>query len=151
MQGHSAAAAALMGQVRTAVHAHATAGATPDQVLARTNRVLTDVEPDLLVSCLYAHLDLTGHQITLASAGHPPPLMRRPDGHTAPLTVDPGPLLGIHADAVYPPTTCAAARAHPPRPLHRRAGGSPRTGDRRHHRRPHRPPRPAPTYPISAG
>ncbi|MYU27751.1 SpoIIE family protein phosphatase [Streptomyces reticuli] len=105
VQGHSAAAAALMGQVRTAVHAHATAGATPDQVLARTNRVLTDVEPDLLVSCLYAHLDLTGHQITLASAGHPPPLMRRPDGHTAPLTVDPGPLLGIHADAVYPPTT----------------------------------------------
>ncbi|MEU6603362.1 SpoIIE family protein phosphatase [Streptomyces flaveolus] len=105
VQGHSTAAAALMGQVRTAVHAHATAGATADQVLARTNRILTDVEPDLLVSCLCAHLDLTGHQITLASAGHAPPLMRGPDGRTAPLTVDPGPLLGIHADAVYPSTT----------------------------------------------
>ncbi|MBL1104473.1 SpoIIE family protein phosphatase [Streptomyces sp. 5-8] len=105
VQGHSSAAAALMGQVRTAVHAHATAGATPDQVLARTNRVLTDVEPDLLVSCLYAHLDLSAHQITLASAGHAPPLMRSPDGRTAPLTLDPGPLLGIHAGALYPPTT----------------------------------------------
>ncbi|MFI2764229.1 SpoIIE family protein phosphatase [Streptomyces echinatus] len=109
VQGHSTAAAALMGQVRTAVHAHATAGATPDQVLTRTNRVLTDVEPDLLVSCLYAHLDLTGPQITLASAGHAPPLMRRPDGYTAPLTVDPGPLLGIHASALYPPTTAPLA------------------------------------------
>ncbi|UFR00110.1 SpoIIE family protein phosphatase [Streptomyces sp. Go40/10] len=105
VQGHSAAAAALMGQVRTAVHAHATAGATPDQVLARTNQVLTDVEPDLLVSCLYAHIDLTGQHITFASAGHPPPLVRRPDGHTAPLAVDPGPLLGIHAGALYPRTT----------------------------------------------
>ncbi|MGW1169347.1 PP2C family protein-serine/threonine phosphatase [Streptomyces sp. NPDC002550] len=107
VQGHNTATAALMGQVRTAVHAHATAGATPDQVLARTNRVLTDLEPDLLVSCLYTHIDLTRHQITLASAGHPPPLMRRPDRHTAVLTVEPGPLLGIHADALCPLTTAS--------------------------------------------
>lgn len=69
------AAAALMGQVRTAVHAHSTAGTAPDQVLSRTNRLLSDLEPDLLVSCLCAHLDLRGHRITLASAGHPPPLL----------------------------------------------------------------------------
>ncbi|MCF3134165.1 SpoIIE family protein phosphatase [Streptomyces olivochromogenes] len=105
VQGHNTAAAALMGQVRIAVHAYAAAGATPDQVLARTNRVLTDLEPGLLVSCLYAHLDLTRHQITLASAGHTPPLMRHPDRQTAVLTVEPGPLLGIHADASYPLTT----------------------------------------------
>ncbi|AKJ09803.1 phosphatase [Streptomyces incarnatus] len=105
VQGHSPAAAALMGQVRTAVHAHATAGATPDQVLARTNRVLTDVEPDLLVSCLYAHLDLSAHRLTLTSAGHAPPLLRLPDGRTAPLTLEPGPLLGIHPEALYPPIT----------------------------------------------
>ena len=44
VQGHNVTAAALMGQVRTAVHAHATAGAPPDQVLARTNRFLADIE-----------------------------------------------------------------------------------------------------------
>ncbi|WP_342456365.1 SpoIIE family protein phosphatase [Streptomyces coeruleorubidus] len=30
------------------------------------------------VTCFYAHLDLALHQATLASAGHPPPLLRRP-------------------------------------------------------------------------
>ncbi|MCF2434706.1 serine/threonine-protein phosphatase [Streptomyces thinghirensis] len=52
-------AAALMGQVRTAVHAHATVGGDPDDdVLARTNRLLTDLDPGLFTSCVYVHLDL---------------------------------------------------------------------------------------------
>ncbi|MDL2079011.1 SpoIIE family protein phosphatase [Streptomyces sp. GXMU-J15] len=104
VQGHNAAAAALMGQVRTAVHAHATLGTPPDQVLYRTNRLLTDTAPDLLTSCLYAHLDFTRRRATMASAGHPPPLLRRPDGTTHPLSVTPGPLLGIDPTADYPVT-----------------------------------------------
>jgi serine phosphatase RsbU (regulator of sigma subunit) len=104
VQGHNAAAAALMGQVRTGVHAHATLGTTPDQVLARTNRLLTDLGPDLFTSCLYAHLDFTRHRVTLASAGHPPPLLRLPGGDTRPVDVPPGPLLGVVPDAVYPLT-----------------------------------------------
>ncbi|MCU7826833.1 SpoIIE family protein phosphatase [Kitasatospora sp. DSM 101779] len=105
VQGHNTTAAALMGQVRTAVHAHATAGAAPDEVLARTNRLLADLDPDLLVSCLYAQLDLTRRQATVASAGHPPPLLRRPNGHSHVLTVEAGPLLGAATEAVYPLTT----------------------------------------------
>ncbi|MCU7820618.1 SpoIIE family protein phosphatase [Kitasatospora sp. DSM 101779] len=105
VQGHNVAAAALMGQVRTAVHAHAAAGAAPDQVLARTNRLLVDLEPDLLVSCLYAHLDLGRRQATLASAGHPPPLLRRPGGRAHVLDLEPGPLLGIDMASGYPLTT----------------------------------------------
>lgn len=42
--------------------------------------------------------------MTLASAGHPPPLLRRPDGDTRPVAVPPGPLLGIDPDAVFPVT-----------------------------------------------
>jgi serine phosphatase RsbU (regulator of sigma subunit) len=42
--------------------------------------------------------------VTLTSAGHPPPLLRLPDGDTRPLTVPPGPLLGIDPHAVYPVT-----------------------------------------------
>ncbi|WP_030265004.1 SpoIIE family protein phosphatase [Streptomyces sp. NRRL B-24484] len=105
VQGHNVAAAALMGQVRTAVHAHAAAGAAPDQVLARTNHLLIDLEPDLLVSCLYVHLDLRRRQATLASAGHPPPLLRRPGGRAHLLDLEPGPLLGIEVAAGYPLTT----------------------------------------------
>ncbi|WP_063748960.1 SpoIIE family protein phosphatase [Streptomyces sp. NRRL B-24484] len=105
VQGHNTTAAALMGQVRTAVHAHATAGAAPDQVLARTNRLLADLDSDLLVSCLYVQLDLVRRQATVASAGHPPPLLRRPGGRAHVLTVESGPLLGAATSAGYPLTT----------------------------------------------
>lgn len=104
VQGHNVAAAALMGQVRTGVHAHATVGTPPDQVLAATNRLVADLSPDLFTSCLYAHLDLGRGRATLASAGHPPPLLRLPDGTTRPVDVRPGPLLGIDPDVVFPLT-----------------------------------------------
>jgi PAS domain-containing protein len=102
VQGHNVDAAALMGQVRTAVHA--TAGAPPGEVLARTNRLLLDLDPGLFTSCLYAHLDLARHRAVLATAGHPPPLCRHPDGRTASLDVPPGLLLGIEPTAEYPET-----------------------------------------------
>ncbi|GKQ40525.1 SpoIIE family protein phosphatase [Streptomyces sp. A012304] len=104
VQGHNVAAAALMGQVRTAVHAHAALGTSPDQVLSRTNRLLTDLAPDLFTSCLYAHFDFAGRRVTLAGAGHPPPLLRLPDGDTRPVGVTPGPLLGIDPGADFPVT-----------------------------------------------
>ncbi|GAA3309961.1 hypothetical protein GCM10020295_75810 [Streptomyces cinereospinus] len=104
VQGHNVAAAALMGQVRTGVHAHATLGTAPDQVLHRTNRLLVDLGPDLFSSCLYAHLDFTRGRVTLASAGHPPPLLRLPGRGAHPLAVPPGPLLGIDPDADFPVT-----------------------------------------------
>ncbi|MFD0531956.1 SpoIIE family protein phosphatase [Kitasatospora arboriphila] len=105
VEGHNVAAAALMGQVRTAVQAHAAAGCRPDQVLTRTNRLLADLDPDLLVSCLYAHLDLVRRQVTIASAGHPPPLLLRRGGRAHVLDLEPGPLLGVDVSADYPLTT----------------------------------------------
>nr|WP_119590224.1 SpoIIE family protein phosphatase [Streptomyces scabiei] len=110
VQGHDITAAALMGQVRMAVHAHATAGAAPDQVLARTDRDLADLNASRFVSCLYAHLDLGRRQATLASAGHPPPLVRHPDRRTHPVDIRPGPPLGIGVGSpVYPLTTLSLA------------------------------------------
>ncbi|MEU1125102.1 SpoIIE family protein phosphatase [Streptomyces sp. NPDC005899] len=107
VQGHSIKAAALMGQVRTAVHA--TAGTRPGEVLARTNRVLMDLETDLFVSCLYIHIDLSNQVLHLASAGHPPALLRSPDAapRTTALDVEPGPLLGVSlcTEDDYPVTT----------------------------------------------
>lgn len=102
VQGHNAAAAALMGQVRTAVHANASRGTPPEQVLTSTNRLLTDLGSDLFTSCLYAHLDLVRGRAVLATAGHPPPLVRLPGGETRPVEMSPGPLLGIDPGAGYP-------------------------------------------------
>ncbi|MFE9723965.1 SpoIIE family protein phosphatase [Streptomyces sp. NPDC005794] len=100
VQGHNVNAAALMGQVRTAVHA--SAGAPPDEVLSRTNRLLTDLDPGLFTSCLYIHLDLARHSACLATAGHPAPLLRHPDGQTEVLGLPPGLLLGIDPASRYP-------------------------------------------------
>ncbi|MER8187161.1 SpoIIE family protein phosphatase [Kitasatospora sp. NPDC094015] len=102
VQGHNVPAAALMGQVRTAVHA--TAGAAPDQVLVLANRLLCDLDPDLFTTCLYAHLDLAAHRAHLVSAGHPPPLLRPPGGPARTLEVPPGLPLGVDPDSRYPIT-----------------------------------------------
>ncbi|WP_079191370.1 SpoIIE family protein phosphatase [Streptomyces sp. CB00455] len=102
VQGHNVNAAALMGQVRTAVHA--VAGAPPGEVLARTNRLLTDLDPGLFTSCLYVHIDLARHSACLATAGHPPPLLRHPDGPVDVLRLRPGLLLGIDPGATYTAT-----------------------------------------------
>ncbi|WP_371645797.1 SpoIIE family protein phosphatase [Streptomyces sp. NBC_00597] len=99
VQGHNVNAAALMGQVRTAVHA--TAGEPPAEVLARTNRLLTDLEPGLFTSCVYAHIDLAARTAHLATAGHPPPLLRHAGGPAEMLHLPPGLLLGIDRDASY--------------------------------------------------
>ncbi|MCQ0025368.1 SpoIIE family protein phosphatase [Streptomyces somaliensis DSM 40738] len=104
VQGHNVAAAALMGQVRTAVHTHTTAGAAPEEVLARTNRLLLDLDPGLFTTCLYARIDLGRGRVRMANAGHPPPLLRCPDGRARRLDVPPGPALGVDPAAAYPVT-----------------------------------------------
>lgn len=88
VQGHNVNAAALMGQVRTAVHA--TAGASPGDVLARTNRLLTDLDPGMFTSCLYIHLDLAHHRARLATAGHPHHSCSTPTGTPRSSTCRPG-------------------------------------------------------------
>ncbi|MEU1600919.1 SpoIIE family protein phosphatase [Streptomyces sp. NPDC005708] len=104
VQGHNVSAAALMGRTRLAIRSHAATGATPAQALAQANRQLVDLDPDRFVSCLYAQLDLAHRRAILASAGHPPPVLRHPDGHTEVLHVLPGLLLGIDPEANYPTT-----------------------------------------------
>lgn len=101
VQGHNVTAAALMGQVRTAIRAYATAGAAPAEVLACTNRLLTDLDAGLFASCLYLSLDLGRHQAALSTAGHPPALLRGPDGQVRTLETAGGMLLGVDREARY--------------------------------------------------
>ncbi|MEU9214257.1 SpoIIE family protein phosphatase [Streptomyces sp. NPDC048415] len=101
VQGHSVQAAALMGQVRTAVHSLARTGAPPEEILARTNQLLLEQNSPLFCSCLYAHIDIPGHRVLLTSAGHLPPILRHPTHHTDVLDLPPGLLLGVAEDARF--------------------------------------------------
>ncbi|MEU0374858.1 SpoIIE family protein phosphatase [Streptomyces sp. NPDC006283] len=104
VQGHNVAAAGLMGQVRTAVRAYTAVGQPPGRVLSSTNRLLIDLDAELLASCVYLHLDLPHHRVLLARAGHPQPLLRDPDGRVHVLDLTGGPLLGIDRSSFYPTT-----------------------------------------------
>ncbi|CAL9628364.1 hypothetical protein SUDANB96_06049 [Streptomyces sp. enrichment culture] len=109
VQGHNVTAAGLMGQLRTAVRAYTTVGQAPEQVMTSTNRLLIDLGADLFASCLYLRLDPAHGRAVMARAGHPPPLLLRPDGRVRVLDLAGGPLLGIDASAAYPTTEVALA------------------------------------------
>ncbi|TYB53171.1 SpoIIE family protein phosphatase [Nonomuraea sp. PA05] len=102
VQGHNMTAAALMGQVRTAIRAFTVTGANPGKVLQHTNRLLVELGTDLFTSCLLVHVDLRLRTFCAASAGHPPPLLCLPRRHADVIDVPAGPLLGIDPDAEYP-------------------------------------------------
>ncbi|KUN65464.1 SpoIIE family protein phosphatase [Streptomyces griseorubiginosus] len=104
VQGHNVTAAGLMGQIRTAVRAYTTVGQTPEEVMRSTNRLLIDLGADLFASCLYLGLDPQRGRAVMARAGHPPPLLRRPDGRVRVLDLAGGPLLGVDGAAAYPTT-----------------------------------------------
>ncbi|MFF3611767.1 SpoIIE family protein phosphatase [Streptomyces sp. NPDC002580] len=104
VQGHNVTAAGLMGQIRTAVRAYTAVGQPPEEVMGSTNRLLIDLGTDLFASCLYLRLDPARGVAVMARAGHPPPLLRRPDGQVKVLDLAGGPLLGIDARATYPTT-----------------------------------------------
>ncbi|MGK4578943.1 SpoIIE family protein phosphatase [Kitasatospora sp. HPMI-4] len=104
VEGHNVNAAALMGQIRTAVHAYATADADPRTVLSRTNRLLFELGTTLLASCTYLRVDLSQREVWLANAGHPPPLLRGRDGRARVPILRGGLVLNVEADAEYPLT-----------------------------------------------
>ncbi|MEV7773697.1 SpoIIE family protein phosphatase [Kitasatospora sp. NPDC086791] len=102
VEGHSVGAAATMGQLRSAVRAFATGDDPPDQVLARTNRLLLDLDPGLLASCCLVRLTPADGTARIARAGHMPPVLRHPDGRAEALYAAGGPLLGVDELAEYP-------------------------------------------------
>ncbi|MFF4014612.1 SpoIIE family protein phosphatase [Streptomyces sp. NPDC001843] len=109
VQGHNVTAAGLMGQIRTGVRAYTTVGQPPQEVMRSTNRLLIDLGADLFASCLYLRLDPAHGRAVMSRAGHPPPLLRRPDGRVRVLDLAGGPLLGIDASATYPTTQVSLA------------------------------------------
>ncbi|MGP4043177.1 SpoIIE family protein phosphatase [Streptomyces sp. 2A115] len=104
VQGHGVQAAATMGQLRSAVRAFALSDRPPDEVLSGTNHLLIDLDPGQFASCCYIRLDPVTGLARVARAGHLPPIIRYPDGHTHILDIPGGVVLGVDPHAQYPAT-----------------------------------------------
>ncbi|NGO09364.1 SpoIIE family protein phosphatase [Streptomyces sp. HC44] len=109
VQGHSAGAATIMGQMRTAVRAYAVEGHPPDVVVSHANRLLVGMETDLFATCCYVELDMEQGNTLFVRAGHLSPLVRHPDGTTEEVQVEGGLPLGILAEAEFPMTAVELA------------------------------------------
>ncbi|MFF5370258.1 SpoIIE family protein phosphatase [Streptomyces sp. NPDC013187] len=109
VEGHSVGAAAVMGQLRSAVHAFAASERPPQVVITHTNRLLSELESDVFATCCYIELDPATGRALAVRAGHPPPLLRHPDGRAESLDLAGGVMLGVQPDSVYPVTALTLA------------------------------------------
>ncbi|MFD6281881.1 SpoIIE family protein phosphatase [Streptomyces sp. NPDC060209] len=104
VQGHGVAAAATMGQLRSAVRAFALIGQEPQEIMSATNRLLIGLDPGQFASCCFALLDPATGVTRAVRAGHPQPVLRHPDGRTEVLDLPGGVVLGVDPAASYPVT-----------------------------------------------
>jgi len=80
VMGKGAAAAALMGQVRSAIRAYAVAGQSPSEVLSSLDGLFDALIEDRVVTAVVGMVTPSTGRVVLSNAGHPPPLVVRADG-----------------------------------------------------------------------
>jgi hypothetical protein len=101
--GHDVSAAVLMSRVQTALRAYAFLDEQPAGVLDRLDGLLATFDTERLVTVFYGVLsapDRSGHRrLVFANAGHPPPLVRGPDGLMSELDGAESLLLGLASDS----------------------------------------------------
>ncbi|BCL24815.1 PP2C family protein-serine/threonine phosphatase [Streptomyces tuirus] len=113
--GHGLHAAVMMSQLRTALRAYAVDGDSPGRLLTRLHRFLHHLQPDLYATAVIARFHPDEPTLTWAAAGHPPPVLRLPDGTVRTLDAKPGAMLGIpltqeiadHTEQLAPGSTLA--------------------------------------------
>jgi signal transduction histidine kinase/DNA-binding response OmpR family regulator/serine phosphatase RsbU (regulator of sigma subunit)/anti-sigma regulatory factor (Ser/Thr protein kinase) len=92
VMGRGVAAAAIMGQLRSATRAFAHLDLPPADVLEQLDGVVRDLGDDQLVTCVYAIYDPYDRSLSFANAGHMPPLLTI--GDTCEVVGQAGPPLG---------------------------------------------------------
>jgi serine phosphatase RsbU (regulator of sigma subunit) len=105
VMGKGVHAAATMGQLRMALRAYASDGRPPAEVVAGLDRLMASLRRDAFATMAYLDLDLAQGTALVCIAGHPPPLMRTPDGETLLLQGRPTRPLGLIGDEAPPEVT----------------------------------------------
>jgi len=101
--GHGLHSAVTMGRLRTAVRNFATIDLPPDELLARLDEVVNQMDAEagagqdmnVTATCLYAIYDPVSRSCAMARAGHFPPAVVHPDGSVEIVDLPEGPPLGL--------------------------------------------------------
>ena len=106
VMGRGVRAAAVMGQLRTAVRAYARLDLPPHEVLQLLDGLATEIDANQIATCVYAIHDPNEGRLVYASAGHLPILVRDEQGAVQRADEPTGPPLGtggwIHASGSVP-------------------------------------------------
>lgn len=92
--GHNARAAAEMGQVRHVLASHLYASGDVTHSLEVTDRYFAHRSANTMATLVAMSVDVDARTVTVASAGHPAPILARPDAAVIVLDIDPGPPIG---------------------------------------------------------
>ncbi|WP_436846763.1 SpoIIE family protein phosphatase [Streptomyces litmocidini] len=95
VMGHSMTSAAIMGQLRTTAQTLAGLDLPPQEVLHRLDEQAQRLGQDRMATCMYAVYNPVSHRITVANAGHPPPILLHLGGRAEVLRVPPGAPIGV--------------------------------------------------------
>ena len=98
--GHGLRAAALMGTLRTALHAYALAGTGPGRSLELVDRFVQSIDSDAMATAAYAVFDPETGALTFATAGHLPPVLIS-GGEARLIDITPAAPLGAFAYSNY--------------------------------------------------
>lgn len=102
VSGKGVSAALYMAKLSSDVRYHAAGQTDPAEILSRVNRALArDLEEGMFVTLAFLLLDVETHKLSVASAGHPAPYVRRVDGNVIPLPVPRNPPVGASAKSVF--------------------------------------------------
>ncbi|MFD9909018.1 SpoIIE family protein phosphatase [Streptomyces sp. NPDC059063] len=106
VMGRGVRAAAVMGQLRTAVRAYARLDLPPHEVLQLLDGLASEIDASQIATCVYAVHDPNEGSLTYASAGHLPILVRDENGTIHRAAEPTGPPLGtggwLHASGSVP-------------------------------------------------
>ncbi|MEU1087916.1 SpoIIE family protein phosphatase [Streptomyces sp. NPDC005576] len=95
VMGHSMTSAAIMGQLRTTAQTLAGLDLPPQEVLHHLDEQAQRLGENRMATCLYAVYDPVAHRITVANAGHPPPVLLHLGGRAEVLEVPPNAPIGV--------------------------------------------------------
>jgi serine phosphatase RsbU (regulator of sigma subunit) len=96
-----------MASLRYAIHAYAAQDDPPEQILAKLSKLLSVTTDGQLATVLCALVDVGAHEVTVASAGHLPPLLVS-GGHAEYIHFETGLPIGVSEEAAYVATTVSA-------------------------------------------